>query len=56
MKSQPYNAIMETGPTENCARLKYTLDKYGVEWFVKELETRTGFSLEPAKAFCNYQP
>ncbi len=31
------------------ARLKYTLDKYGVEWFVKELETRTGFSLEPAK-------
>ncbi len=33
------------------ARLKYTLDKYGVEWFVKELETRTGFSLEPAKEF-----
>jgi sulfite reductase (NADPH) hemoprotein beta-component len=31
------------------ARLKYTLDKYGVEWFVKELETRAGFSLEPAK-------
>ncbi len=31
------------------ARLKYTLDKYGVEWFVKELETRIGFSLEPAK-------
>jgi sulfite reductase (NADPH) hemoprotein beta-component len=31
------------------ARLKYTLDKYGIEWFVKELETRTGFALEPAK-------
>ncbi len=31
------------------ARLKYTLDKYGVDWFTKELETRTGFALQPAK-------
>ena len=30
------------------ARLKYTLDKYGVEWFTKELEKRTGFALAPA--------
>jgi sulfite reductase (NADPH) hemoprotein beta-component len=31
------------------ARLKYTLDKYGAEWFVKELEKRTGFLLQPAR-------
>ena len=31
------------------ARLKYTLDKMGVEAFTKELESRTGFTLEPAK-------
>ncbi len=33
------------------ARLKYTLDTMGVEAFVKELEKRTGFSLEPAKPY-----
>lgn len=31
------------------ARLKYTVDKVGVEWFKKELERRIGFKLEPAK-------
>jgi sulfite reductase (NADPH) hemoprotein beta-component len=33
------------------ARLKYTVDKYGVDWFVKELEARTGFALAPAKKY-----
>lgn len=33
------------------ARLKYTLDKYGVEWFTNELEKRTGFPLEPVQPF-----
>lgn len=33
------------------ARLKYTLDKYGVEWFKTELEKRTGFALEAARPF-----
>ncbi|MDE3252778.1 MAG: NADPH-dependent assimilatory sulfite reductase hemoprotein subunit [Bacteroidota bacterium] len=33
------------------ARLKYTLDKYGVEWFTKELEKRTGFALQPVRPF-----
>lgn len=33
------------------ARLKYTLDKYGVDFFVQELEKRTGFKLEPARPF-----
>jgi sulfite reductase (NADPH) hemoprotein beta-component len=33
------------------ARLKYTVDKYGIEWYKKELETRTGFTLQPAKAY-----
>lgn len=33
------------------ARLKYTLDKMGVEQFKKELEARTGFALEEAKPF-----
>lgn len=31
------------------ARLKYTLDRVGVDWFVKELEQRTGFALEPVR-------
>jgi len=33
------------------ARLKYTLDKFGVEWFKKELEKRTGFELEAEKPY-----
>jgi len=33
------------------ARLKYTLDKYGTEWFKNVLEQRTGFPLEPARPF-----
>lgn len=33
------------------ARLKYTLDKYGVDWFIKELEKRTGFVLAPAMEY-----
>ncbi len=31
------------------ARLKYTLDKMGVDAFKKELESRCGFALQPAK-------
>lgn len=30
------------------ARLKYTVDKYGVDWFKAELLKRTGFGLAPA--------
>jgi sulfite reductase (NADPH) hemoprotein beta-component len=30
------------------ARLKYTLDNLGVDWFKQELETRTGFALAAA--------
>ena len=33
------------------SRLKYTVDKYGVEWYKKELETRTGFALEEARPY-----
>jgi sulfite reductase (NADPH) hemoprotein beta-component len=33
------------------ARLKYTVDKMGVEWFKQEIERRTGFPLEKEKAF-----
>ena len=33
------------------ARLKYTIDRYGIEWFKSELEKRTGFSLEQARPF-----
>src|SRR5258708_4251666 len=33
------------------ARLKYTLDKYGVEWFKEELEKRIGFKLAEAKPY-----
>ena len=33
------------------ARLKYTLDKMGVNQYRKEVEKRTGFDLEPARPF-----
>src|SRR5579872_640913 len=33
------------------ARLKYTVDKYGVDWYKAELAKRTGFELEPARAY-----
>lgn len=33
------------------ARLKYTLDKYGVNWFKEELEKRTGFALEDSRPY-----
>jgi len=30
------------------ARLKYTVDKYGIDWYKEELERRTGFAIAPA--------
>jgi sulfite reductase (NADPH) hemoprotein beta-component len=33
------------------ARLKYTLDKYGVDWYKQELARRTGFGLEEARPY-----
>ena len=33
------------------ARLKYTLDKYGVDWYRRELENRTGFPLETPRPY-----
>ncbi len=33
------------------ARLKYTVDKVGLDWFKQELENRCGFALQPAKKF-----
>lgn len=33
------------------ARLKYTLDKYGVDWFLNEIANRTGFALEEPRPF-----
>jgi sulfite reductase (NADPH) hemoprotein beta-component len=33
------------------ARLKYTIEDRGVEWFVGELHARLGFALEPARPF-----
>ena len=33
------------------ARLKYTLDHRGLEWFKGELEERIGFTLEPTRAY-----
>ncbi|MBI2282368.1 MAG: NADPH-dependent assimilatory sulfite reductase hemoprotein subunit [Bacteroidetes bacterium] len=31
------------------ARLKYTVDRVGIDWFKEELERRTGFALEPVR-------
>ncbi len=33
------------------ARLKYTIDDRGLEWFVAEVTRRQGFALEPARPF-----
>ncbi|GGA86980.1 NADPH-dependent assimilatory sulfite reductase hemoprotein subunit [Puia dinghuensis] len=33
------------------ARLKYTVDKYGTDWYRQELEKRTGFALEDARPY-----
>ncbi|HEY4109489.1 NADPH-dependent assimilatory sulfite reductase hemoprotein subunit [Puia sp.] len=33
------------------ARLKYTLDKYGADWYREKLEERTGFPLEEARPY-----
>ena len=33
------------------ARLKYTIEDGGIEWFVAEIERRQGFKLEPARTF-----
>ena len=33
------------------ARLKYTVDKYGMDWYRTELEKRTGFALEEARPY-----
>ena len=33
------------------ARLKYTIDDRGLDWFVAEITRRTGFALEPARPF-----
>jgi len=33
------------------ARLKYTIDDRGLEWFKQEVERRAGFSLSPARPF-----
>ena len=33
------------------ARLKYTVDKYGIDWWKQELEKRTGFKLKPERPY-----
>jgi sulfite reductase (NADPH) hemoprotein beta-component len=33
------------------ARLKYTIDDRGIDWFRSEVERRVGFALEPARPF-----
>ena len=33
------------------ARLKYTIDTRGLEWFVAEVQRRAGFALAPARPF-----
>ena len=37
--------------TRKHARLKYTIDTRGLEWFVGEITRRLGFALEPARPF-----
>jgi len=37
--------------TRKHARLKYTIDTHGLDWFVGEITRRLGFALEPARPF-----
>jgi sulfite reductase (NADPH) hemoprotein beta-component len=37
--------------TRKHARLKYTIDDRGLDWFVQEITRRQGFELEPARPF-----
>ena len=43
----------DNGNRENrkLARLKYTIDKYGLDWFIDELQKKSGFNLQKAKEF-----
>jgi sulfite reductase (NADPH) hemoprotein beta-component len=34
------------------ARLKYTIEDRGIDWFRAEVERRLGYALEPARPFC----
>ena len=36
------------------ARLKYTIDDHSLDWFITELEKRTGFALPPGRP-CNFE-
>lgn len=33
------------------ARLKYTVDEYGIDWFRDEVERRSGFAFEPPRSY-----
>ncbi|GEK34966.1 assimilatory sulfite reductase (NADPH) hemoprotein subunit [Kurthia sibirica] len=33
------------------ARFKYTIDRYGIDWFLTEFDKRTTFELQPAREF-----
>ncbi|OAB41742.1 assimilatory sulfite reductase (NADPH) hemoprotein subunit [Paenibacillus glacialis] len=33
------------------ARFKYTIDRYGIEWFINELQNRLGWNLEEARPY-----
>ena len=57
---QLYKAVYEIGTIQRdygnrsdrkLSRLKYTVDKYGLDWYRTELEKRTGFALEEARPF-----
>ena len=37
--------------TRKYARFKYTIDRYGIEWFIDELQNRLGWKLEEARAY-----
>ncbi|MBK5280234.1 MAG: NADPH-dependent assimilatory sulfite reductase hemoprotein subunit [Bacteroidia bacterium] len=59
-EEQTFKAIYETLTIQRdfgnrsdrkLARLKYTIDKYGIRWFKDELERRVGFKLETARNY-----
>jgi sulfite reductase (NADPH) hemoprotein beta-component len=57
---QLFKAVYEIGTIQRdygnrsdrkLSRLKYTVDKYGLNWYRAELEKRTGFALEEARPY-----
>ena len=53
MSVKKYSLLSDHGNRENRAqaRLKYTIDTHGIDWFRNEVESRLGYKLQEGEAF-----